>query len=104
MGSAETTPAPPTTETRPGTTKADGTESRAGRAIFLANGCGGCHTLAAAGTTGTAGPNLDQTHPSYTRVVEQVTNGGNGMPSYSGSLTAAQIRALARYLSSATKK
>jgi mono/diheme cytochrome c family protein len=30
----------------------------AGKKIFVST-CGGCHTLAAAGTTGTAGPNLD---------------------------------------------
>ena len=32
----------------------------AGKAVFTGpGGCGACHTLAAAGTTGTAGPNLD---------------------------------------------
>jgi mono/diheme cytochrome c family protein len=31
-----------------------------GEAIFAAQHCGGCHTLAAAGATGTVGPNLDQ--------------------------------------------
>jgi mono/diheme cytochrome c family protein len=30
-----------------------------GAALFEANGCGGCHTLAAAGSTGTTGPALD---------------------------------------------
>jgi cytochrome c oxidase subunit 2 len=30
-----------------------------GAQVFANNGCGGCHTLAAAGTTGTVGPNLD---------------------------------------------
>jgi mono/diheme cytochrome c family protein len=30
-----------------------------GAALFDANGCGGCHTLAAAGSTGTVGPALD---------------------------------------------
>ena len=33
----------------------------AGKAVFTgAGGCGSCHTLAAAGTTGTVGPNLTQ--------------------------------------------
>ena len=31
-----------------------------GETIFKGAGCGGCHTLAAAGASGTAGPNLDQ--------------------------------------------
>ena len=32
----------------------------AGRQVFLAQGCGGCHTFSAAGTNGSAGPNLDE--------------------------------------------
>jgi cytochrome c551/c552 len=31
-----------------------------GSQVFLANGCGSCHTFAAAGTTGTTGPNLNE--------------------------------------------
>jgi cytochrome c oxidase subunit II len=35
------------------------TSAAAGKAVFVgAGGCGACHTLAAAGTTGTVGPNL----------------------------------------------
>jgi mono/diheme cytochrome c family protein len=37
-----------------------GTSAAAGKAVFTGiGGCGACHTLAAAGTTGTVGPNLD---------------------------------------------
>jgi mono/diheme cytochrome c family protein len=32
----------------------------AGKAVFASQGCGGCHTFAAAGTKGTVGPNLDE--------------------------------------------
>ena len=32
-----------------------------GKAVFLSAGCGSCHTLAAAGTKTTVGPNLDET-------------------------------------------
>ena len=32
----------------------------AGEAVFAQNGCGSCHTLEAANTTGTTGPNLDE--------------------------------------------
>ena len=35
------------------------TASAEGAKLFEANGCGGCHTLAAAGSTGTTGPDLD---------------------------------------------
>lgn len=31
----------------------------AGKAVFAANGCGGCHTFTPAGTKGTIGPDLD---------------------------------------------
>ncbi len=37
-----------------------GTTPAAGKMVFTTvGGCGGCHTMAAAGTTGTVGPNLD---------------------------------------------
>ena len=31
-----------------------------GAQVFVANGCGSCHTFAAAGTTGTTGPDLNE--------------------------------------------
>jgi cytochrome c oxidase subunit II len=34
-----------------------------GKAIFTENGCGGCHALADAGTTGGTGPDLDEVLP-----------------------------------------
>ena len=37
-----------------------GTSAAAGKLVFQNSGCGSCHTLAAAGATGTVGPNLDQ--------------------------------------------
>ena len=89
---------PPTTTSLP-----DGRAAANGRALFLAGGCGGCHTLAAAGTTGTAGPNLDRARPSSELVTRRLTEGGAGMPAFSGSLTAAQIRAIARYVVDATR-
>jgi plastocyanin len=35
-------------------------DAAAGKAVFLSAGCGDCHTLANAGTSGTIGPSLDQ--------------------------------------------
>jgi mono/diheme cytochrome c family protein len=32
----------------------------AGKAVFAAQGCGGCHTFSAAGTTASVGPDLDE--------------------------------------------
>ena len=39
----------------------------AGLQVFVASGCGGCHTLGAAGNTGKVGPNLDQAKPTEER-------------------------------------
>jgi mono/diheme cytochrome c family protein len=39
----------------------------AGLGIFTRMGCGGCHRLAAAGSTGPIGPDLDTRLPSHTR-------------------------------------
>ena len=69
-----------------------------GKAIFQSE-CAGCHTLAAAGATGTVGPNLDQLKPAKARVIRQVTNGGAVMPPFKGKLTPAQIVAVADYVS-----
>ena len=74
-----------------------------GEAIFKAN-CTSCHTLAAAGSTGTIGPNLDQLKPALAIVVRQVTNGGAVMPAFKGKLSAAQIQAVAKYVSSVAGK
>ena len=74
-----------------------------GKDIFTAN-CGSCHTLAAAETTGTVGPNLDQLKPSEAIVQRQVTNGGAVMPAFKGTLTPAQITAVAKYVSSVAGK
>ena len=71
-----------------------------GKSIFAAT-CGGCHTLADAGTTGTVGPDLDDAKPSKELVVDRVTNGKGQMPSFKSSLDPQQIQAVADYVSSA---
>jgi cytochrome c oxidase subunit 2 len=43
-----------------------------GAQVFANNGCGGCHTLAAAESGGTTGPNLDEALPGQTaKMVEE---------------------------------
>jgi cbb3-type cytochrome c oxidase subunit III len=69
-----------------------------GKAIFSSN-CASCHTLAAAGTNGTIGPNLDEAKPDEALVRERVTNGMGVMPSFKGKLTDAQIAAVAKFVS-----
>ena len=94
VGVAAPTP-PPVTTTPPSTTppppSSGGVETLqgdpvAGKAVFAANGCASCHTLAAAGATGNVGPNLDQAKPGQAKVRSLVqngsTSGGISMPSF----------------------
>jgi sulfite dehydrogenase len=75
-----------------------------GADVFKTAGCANCHTLAAAEANGRVGPNLDQLKPDEARVERQVTNGGGGMPSFKGTLSPAQIKAVADYVSSSAGK
>ena len=78
--------------------------SSAGAKVFADAGCGGCHTLQAAKTTGTVGPNLDDVQPDKEKVVRQVTNGGVGMPSFRDKLTKVEIDQVASFVSDETRK
>ena len=90
-----------TTETTP---PAEG-DPVAGKQVFLGSAaCGGCHTLADAGSSGNVGPNLDDAKPTYDKVVTQVTNGGGVMPPFKGTLTEQQIADVAAYVSSVAGK
>jgi len=70
-----------------------------GKAIFRAE-CASCHTLQAASASGTVGPNLDQLKPPFATVQHQVEVGGGVMPSFKGTLSQAQIDAVAKFVSS----
>jgi outer membrane protein assembly factor BamB len=61
--------------------------------------CSSCHTLAAAGSSGTVGPNLDELKPNQALVEKQVTNGGGGMPAFGGSLSEEEIKGVAEFVS-----
>jgi mono/diheme cytochrome c family protein len=74
----------------------------AGEEVFASAGCGSCHTLAAAGTSGTIGPNLDDSQPPFELVVDRVTNGAGQMPPFSGTLSPEQIDDVAAYVVQAT--
>ena len=81
----------------------DGGSQGAGKQLFV-QACGGCHTLADAGTTSTIGPNLDDafaqareagmTSATFTQVVsqqvrwpiEQTSTGAPGMPAVDTTL------------------
>ncbi|MEI6626325.1 MAG: c-type cytochrome [Thermoleophilia bacterium] len=74
-------------------------DAAAGAAVFSSAGCGGCHTLAAAGSAGNVGPNLDELKPDYAAVLYQVTNGGGGMPVYGDTLSVTDIQNVSAYVS-----
>lgn len=72
-----------------------------GEAVWAKGGCGGCHTLAGAGSTGTKGPSLDDRKPSLEQIVETVALGsefGGDMPAFSKRLTSAEIKLVAAYV------
>ena len=74
-----------------------------GEGVFLGSaGCGSCHTLADAGTTGTIGPNLDEAKPPYELVIDRVTNGQGVMPSFAAELGEDEIQDVAAYVVQAT--
>jgi mono/diheme cytochrome c family protein len=81
---------------------------------FFATNCGGCHTLAQAGTTGTTGPDLDQVLKGVPpqKISEDITDPNadiaagyppNVMPQNFGqTLPPDQLAALVKYLQQAT--
>jgi cytochrome c551 len=75
------------------------TEGGADGAAVFTSSCGSCHTLEAAGTSGTTGPNLDDLMPDEETVEAQVRTGGGGMPAFEGQLSDAEIEAVATYVS-----
>ena len=105
-GGDAATPAPESVE---GTVPTEGPEAdgggegdaAAGKEVFASNGCGSCHTLSDAGTTGTVGPNLDESSVDFDGAVEQITNGGGGMQAYGGTLSDEEIANVAAYVVSA---
>jgi mono/diheme cytochrome c family protein len=70
----------------------------AGEEVFATAGCGNCHTSEDAGTSGTIGPNLDDSVFDFGAVVEQVTTGGGGMPPFEGELSEAEIQNVAAFV------
>ena len=97
--------------------KADGKALFAsGNADTGATACGSCHTLAAAGTTGTTGPNLDKVlkgkdaafiKESIVDPSKEIAPGfQNGImpPNYGDTLSGAQVDALVQYLVKSTHK
>ena len=96
---AATTTAGATTTAPPAAGQGD---AAAGKAVFASAGCNACHTLKAAGATGTVGPNLDQLKPPYDKIVHQVEVGGGPMPAFKGTLSAKQIQDVSAFVFAST--
>ena len=73
-----------------------------GAQVFASAGCGGCHALEAAGSSGTVGPNLDDSQPDAALVVDRVTNGQGAMPAFADSLSEQEIADVAAYVVEST--
>jgi mono/diheme cytochrome c family protein len=73
-------------------------DAEAGRAVFDAAGCGGCHVLEEAGSSGTVGPSLDDTQVTFQQAVEQVRDGGGGMPAFGDRLSDEEIQNVAAFV------
>ena len=104
-GEEESSPAPETVE---GTVPTDGGggggggggegDAAAGKEVYASAGCGSCHTFADAGTSGTVGPNLDESSVDFAAAEEQIRAGGGGMPAFEGQLSDEEIANVAAYV------
>lgn len=88
----------------------------AGAQVFANNGCGGCHTLAAASAGGTVGPNLDEVLAGQSivmiekSIVEPNARIAKGFPAnvmppdYKSMLSPTELEELVEFLASSTAK
>ena len=97
-------PPPAATETETTGTETTGTEDGGGAAdgaaVFASAGCGGCHTFTPARSSGSVGPNLDDTLLSVGQIEEQVRSGKGAMPAFEDQLSDEEIAAVAEYVAS----
>ena len=93
-----------TTDTGGETTETNGEDGggegdpEAGADVFASAGCGSCHVLEAAGTSGSVGPNLDESDVDYEGAEQQIRQGGGGMPAYEGQLSDEEIANVAAFV------
>jgi mono/diheme cytochrome c family protein len=81
-------------------------ESASGRDLFARMGCGSCHRLAAAGSTGEFGPDLDVQLAGHTResLKAKILSPGGMMPANFGErMNAAELSALVEFLLAARR-
>jgi mono/diheme cytochrome c family protein len=63
--------------------------------------CALCHTLKAADSTGTIGPNLDELKPDLEKIRKAVKDGVGNMPPYGDTLSEPEIEAVTAYVAGA---
>jgi cytochrome c6 len=68
-----------------------------GKTVF-SDTCGSCHTLSAAGTSGTTGPNLDDVSLDAAAIEGIVRDGRGGMPAFGDQLSDEEIAAVAEFV------
>jgi cytochrome c6 len=74
-----------------------------GQRLFTQTGCGSCHTLAAAGSTGVAGKKLNGLKLDPATVARWIRTGGGGMPSFGDQLSDPQLRQVAAFVAGASE-
>jgi mono/diheme cytochrome c family protein len=91
-------------------------EGGAGAQVFANNGCGGCHTLAAANSGGTTGPDLDEVLPGQEEaeieesIVDPEAKIAEGYPAgvmpqnFKESISPEELKELVKYLSESAGK
>ena len=73
-------------------------ETEKGRELFVSN-CGTCHTLDAAGTQGSIGPNLDEAQVDEAEVLQVIEQGGRGSGNMPANLvTGEDAQAVAKFV------
>jgi mono/diheme cytochrome c family protein len=87
-----------------------------GAQVFASNGCGGCHTLAAANAGGTTGPNLDEVLAGMSpatiekSIVDPNSSIAKGYPpnvmpsNYESIISPTELKELVEYLADSTAK
>ncbi|HEU4701789.1 MAG TPA: cytochrome c [Conexibacter sp.] len=97
-GTGTTGGAAPATQTQSQTQATTPARGPDGAEVFASAGCGGCHALAAADSSGAVGPDLDDLRPDFETTRSQVENGGGGMPAFGGDLSQEEIDAVSRFV------
>ena len=69
-----------------------------GKSVYASAGCGGCHAFQPAGSTGTAGPSLDDADVDYDEAYDQIEKGGGGMPAFGDRLSDKEIADVAAFV------